>query len=167
MTYTFVVEHQVAQEAAVVRGTMRPEEIGAFVGQAFGEVLEALGAQGLHPTGPPFCRYRMLDDSFEAAAGFPASGPVVPAGRVEPAVLPGGRVATTLHVGAYDELGHAYEQLMAWVAAEGLTPAGDSWESYLDGPEVPEPRTLVCVPLAGEEASPDADPRLREDTADG
>lgn len=167
MPYTFEVERRSAQEAAVVRASVRPEEIGAFVGSAFGEVLDALGAQGLQPTGPPFCSYRMLDDHFDAAAGFPASGPVVPVGRVEPSVLPGGTIATTMHVGPYDQLGEAYEQLMSWMEAEGLTPAGEPWESYLDGPEVPQPRTLVCVPCAGEDGSSGAGPRLRRGVADG
>jgi effector-binding domain-containing protein len=148
MALTFHVEERIAQTVALVRGRMRPDEIGAFVGPAFGEVLAALGAQGLQPAGPPFCRYRMQEDAFDVEAGFPASGPVVPTGRVEPDALPAGSVATTMHVGAYDKVGEVYEELIAWVETQGLVPAGEPWESYLDGPEVTQPRTVIYLPCA-------------------
>jgi effector-binding domain-containing protein len=139
-----------AQRTAVVRGHVRAGELPDFLGPAFGEVINVLDKQGLHPTGAPFGRYRPTDDGgFDVTVGFPCSGVVETTGRVEPDGLPGGRVARTLHVGAYGDVGAAYEALTSWLTDEGCVTAGEAWESYLDGPEVPEPRTEVFIPCAG------------------
>jgi effector-binding domain-containing protein len=146
MEYAVTLEQRPEQPAAVVRGHVTVEELPAFLGGAFGEVAAALGAQHLVPAGPPFGRYRLVDGGFDVEAGFPSSGPVSAAGRVEPAELPGGPVATTMHVGSYDDVGAAYQAVTDWVEAAGYVVVGDPWECYLDGPEVPEPRTTVCFP---------------------
>ena len=137
-----------AQHTAVVRGHVKVEEIQEFLGPAFGEVINVIDKQGLHPTGAPFGKYRPVEGGgeFDVEVGFPCSDVVEPAGRVEPAELPGGRVARTLHVGAYGDVGAAYEATFSWLTDEGCVTAGEPWECYLDGPEVPEPRTEVFVP---------------------
>lgn len=146
MEYAVTLEQRVEQPAAVVRGHVTVEEIPAFIGGAFGEVVAALDAQQFVPSGPPFGRYRIVDDGFDVEAGFPTSSTVAATGRVEPTVLPGGPVATTMHVGSYDEVSAAYAAVQEWVGSSGYVVAGDPWECYLDGPDVPEPRTLVCFP---------------------
>lgn len=146
MEYAVTLEQRAEQQAAVVRGHATVEELPAFLGAAFGEVGAALGAQHLAPAGPPFGRYRVVDGGFDVEAGFPASGPVGAAGRVAPTVLPGGPVATTVHVGSYDGVSAAYQAVQDWVGSAGYAVAGEPWECYLDGPDVPEPRTLVCFP---------------------
>ena len=67
-------------------------------------------------------------------------------GDVGPGTLPGGHVLTTLHVGAYDEVGAAYGALETYLIKNGYEPAGAAWECYLDGPDVAEPRTKVYQP---------------------
>jgi effector-binding domain-containing protein len=136
-----------AQQVAVVRGHLVTEEIAEFIGPAFGEVINVLDKQGLHPTGVPFGRYRpTADGGFDVAVGFPSSDVVEPTGRVEPDQLPGGRAARTMHVGPYGDVGAAYEAAIAWLTEEGHEVSADPWECYLDGPEVPEPRTEVFIP---------------------
>lgn len=161
MTYAFSLEQRTEELAAVVRGRMRVHDVTEFIGGAFAEVLDALAAQHLQPTGEPFAQYQMNDDLIEVAAGFPSSGPVTPVGRVEPLLLPGGTVATTMHIGSYDDVSRAYEELFAWVEGESLVPSGPPWECYLDGPEVAEPRTLVrlpCLPSDRDGSTGDGDP---------
>jgi effector-binding domain-containing protein len=136
-----------AQHTAVVRAQVTVEDMAEFLGSAFGEVIRTLDKQQLHPTGAPFGRYRVLEEGgFEAEVGFPCNDVVKPEGRVEAAELPGGRVARTVHVGSYDDVGAAYEAAISWLVEEGYVTVGAPWESYLDGPEVPEPRTEVFVP---------------------
>ncbi|HEX6248264.1 MAG TPA: GyrI-like domain-containing protein [Nocardioidaceae bacterium] len=136
-----------AQHVAVVRGHVRTEELKDFLGPAFGEVIHVLDTQGLHPTGAPFGRYRLTEDgAFDAEVGFPCNDVVKPEGRVEASELPGGRVAKTLHQGAYDGVGAAYQAAVDWLTDEGCVTVGAPWECYLDGPEVAEPRTEVFVP---------------------
>lgn len=149
MTYEITVENRDETTVAVVGATVHPDQIAAFIGPVFGEVLAALSAQQLTPTGPPFARYHMAGDEWDVVAGFPTSGPVAPVGRVKPGTLPGGTVATTMHVGSYEGLAGAYQAATDWIEAEGLTVTGDPWEFYLDPPQVAAPRTVICFPVGG------------------
>jgi effector-binding domain-containing protein len=134
------------QRTAVVRGHVPYAGIAEFLGAAFGEVAEALKEQAVGTAGPPFAQYAMRSDGFDIEAGFPTSGTVEPSGRVTPGVLPGGRTARTLHRGPYSEVAAAYDALAAWLTDDGYRPDGAPWESYLDEPDVAEPRTMVYLP---------------------
>lgn len=140
-----LVEHA-ARATAIVRGHVGTADIAAFLGGAFDEVVHVLATQHRHPAGPPFARYHPGADGFDVEAGFPADGPVEPAGRVVAGELPGGPVACALYRGRYDGVGDTYGAVERWLPDHGYAPAGEPWESYLDGPEVPEPRTLVSFP---------------------
>lgn len=147
MAYDIDIAYLPEQPAATVRGHVEQHEIPEFLGRVFGEVLAALRDQHLQPAGPPFARYRAArDGEWEIEAGFPATGAVRPQGEVQPAQLPGGRVAHTLHRGQYDEVGAAYEALDMWLQQHHSGPHGQPWESYLDGPEAEQPRTELFVP---------------------
>ncbi|WP_153504130.1 GyrI-like domain-containing protein [Cumulibacter manganitolerans] len=146
MDYVVEISEVPVQPAAVVKAYVEATQLPQFFGPAFGEVLEAVGRQGRAVTGPPFGRYIPRDGGFDVTAGFPVDGAVTAAGRVTPDELPGGTVATTLHVGGYDAVAAAYEAATTWLEQHDLAVTGVPWESYLDGPEVPEPRTRVCVP---------------------
>jgi effector-binding domain-containing protein len=135
------------QHAAVVRGRVPLDEIAGFLGQAFGEVARVAESQGLKVSGPPFARYRAGGaEPWDVEAGFPVHGTFTTEGKVEPVTLPGGRTARTLHVGDYAALGAAYEAVQTWLVENGYAAEGDPWESYLDGPDVPQPRTEVFFP---------------------
>jgi effector-binding domain-containing protein len=146
MDYEIELTDLAAQPAAVVHAYVEPPQLPGFFGPAFGDVLAAVAEQGLAPAGPPFGRYVPRGDGFDVTACFPVDGAVAASGRVVPDELPAGTCATTLHTGSYDEVGDAYAAATAWLAQHELTVAGVPWESYLDGPEAPEPRTRVCVP---------------------
>ena len=146
MEYSISVEERAQQPAAVVRGHVTTEEITDFLGAAFDETLAAIAAQHRVPAGPPFGRYRIVDDGFDVEAGFPASAEVVASGRVEATTLPGGLVATTIHTGSYDGMAEAYRAVEEWLETEGYRVSGAPWEFYLDAPDVLEPRTEVHFP---------------------
>jgi effector-binding domain-containing protein len=135
-----------AQDVAVVHAHVDHDGIGPFIGPAFGEVMEAIGAQGLRPTGMPFARYHEADGGWDVAAGFPVDAPPKPQGRVEAGTLPAGPVARVVYRGPYDGVGAAYEAVMDSIRESGDVVTGDPWECYLDEPNVPEPRTEVFVP---------------------
>ena len=120
MTYEMEFVDLSLQHTAVVYGHLATGEIASFIGAAFGEVIASLDGQGLHPTGPPFGRYRPTGEGqFDVEIGFPCSGVVKPSGRVEPSELPAGRAAHTMHVGAYDGIGAAYEAVIGWLTDQG------------------------------------------------
>lgn len=144
MDYEIAIEQREAQQAAVIVGSVDRARVAEFLTGAYEELFAALAGP---PTGPPFARYRMLTDGFEVTAGVPIAGEQPPVGRVTAGLLPGGPVAVTRHVGSYDELPAAYDAVMAWIGEHGRSVAADPWEAYLDGPEVPLPRTEVCFPV--------------------
>ena len=136
------------QPAAVVPGHVAIDAIPEFLGSAFAEVMRVLAEQGLAPAGPPFARWQPRTDGFDAEAGFPSTGPVSPAGRVQPQMLPGGLAATAIHRGDYAGIGATYGVVNDWIANHGYVATGQPWESYLDEPDTPEPRTQVYLPCA-------------------
>lgn len=145
-------------EAAVVRGRAVVAALPDFLGHAFEDVMRVLSEQHLAPAGPPFARYAPVEDGFEVEAGFPVETPVVPSGRVIASELPGGPAAQVLHRGSYASVGGAYEAATRWLAAHGYAVAGEAFETYLDGPEVAVPRTLVTVPCRPSPAPSPATP---------
>lgn len=150
---TYEIEHSVLTEqpTAVMRATLSVPEISGFLGRAFGETAKVLGEQHAGPAGPPFARYHVLgDDRFEVEAGFPSLLTIVAAGDVEPSALPAGTVASTIHVGPYDEMQPGYAALLDWISENGFESAGDPWEVYFDDPSMePDPkawRTQIVAP---------------------
>jgi effector-binding domain-containing protein len=64
--------------------------------------------------------------------------------------LAAGMFATLLHVGPYDTLASAYDDLVAWIGAHDLAVAGPPREVYLSPPDTPpdQIRTIVEFPVA-------------------
>ena len=149
----FTVETIEAQHAAVIRAEVPMEDLAEVFGRGIDETWRVAGEQGLDVVGPPFGFYpRMPSDTVEVVVGLPVAGPVTAQGDVTGFELPGGRVATGMHVGAYDDLAKTYGQLAEWAAAEGLSLADCMWESYLSDPDAePDPttwQTLIRWPVA-------------------
>jgi effector-binding domain-containing protein len=140
------------QPVAVVRGHVTVEGIPGFLGAAYDEVIHMLTAEGQEPAGPPFGRYEKTDSGFSIVAGFPTLAPVAPLGRVQADTLPGGLTASLLYRGDYAGIAAAYDAAQQWLADHGFREAGQPWESYLDGPEVAQPRTILQIPCAARSA---------------
>jgi effector-binding domain-containing protein len=148
MTYEIVAADLQEQQVACVHGRILHAELPAFLAAAYSKVPAASAQQGLRLSGPPYARYRFEKDGIlDVEAGFPISGAMSRTGDVGPGTLPGGHVLTTVHVGAYDEAGDAYDALEAHLSENGYESAGAAWGCYLDGPDVPEPRTKVYKPV--------------------
>lgn len=140
------------EHTAVVRGRVPHGDVGSFIQAAFPDVMAAVA--GVPIVGAPFCRIDMEGDDFLLEVGFPVGRPIQAQGRVEPSVLPGGEAATLLHTGPYDTVAPAYAAIGDWLAAHGYVSDGAPWEAYLDGPEVPMPRTVVTWPCRREDSGP-------------
>ena len=89
---------------------------------------------------------------FDFEIGVPLEKPVAAAGRMQPCQRSAMRVARTVYQGPYEGLGAAWGEFIAWIAANGYSPAPDLWECYVAGPESgPDPanwRTQLDRPLA-------------------
>ncbi|MGN6605527.1 MAG: GyrI-like domain-containing protein [Jatrophihabitans sp.] len=147
MDYTIDIVERPQQTAAVVHGHAGPEHIAEFVGRAFGAVARLVEHEGLTYAGAPFGRYVPTSDGFDIDAGFPVTGDAVAEGEVELITLPAGPAAHTVHTGPYAEVGAAYEATGAWLHEHGYRRAGAPWEVYLDGPDIPLPRTELFWPV--------------------
>lgn len=125
-----------ARNVAVIHVTVPRPDIGKVMGPSIGEVMGAVGSQGIAPTGPVFSHHLRLDRAvFDFEVGVPVAAAVKAVGRVKPGTLPGGTVARTVYRGPYEGLGPAWEEFDRWIVAQGYTPAPNLWECYLRGPE--------------------------------
>jgi effector-binding domain-containing protein len=142
------------QLTAVIRLTIPRAEIQKVMGPAIGEVMAAVAAQGLTPSGPVFAHHLKMDPAtFDFEVGVPVRKPVSPTGRVTPGQLPAKKVARTVYHGPYEGLGPAWGEFEGWIKANGHSAEPDLWECYVKGPESsPDPaqwHTELNRPLAG------------------
>jgi effector-binding domain-containing protein len=150
-----VVEIQEARahETAVVTIEVPMAEMPEVFGPAIGEVAAACGQAGVGLAGPPFARYLRWDpEPILVQIGFPVLRPAPAIGRVHPASLPGGTVASIIHEGPYDSLAATYGVLTQWLEASGRHAlVGPMWEIYWTDPDAePDParwRTEIIQPI--------------------
>jgi effector-binding domain-containing protein len=150
------------QPAVAVRTVVPMDrlDVGALFGAALGSLFPYLGQHGLAPAGAPYARYAEFGpERADVEIGVPLAElptglrPLAADGVLGATELPGGEVATYLHVGPYPDLGRAYQAIEAWLTASGRSAGGAPWESYVVGPDQVDQdesrlETLVCRPLA-------------------
>ena len=138
------------QPALVVRRKVALTDFGEALADIFPRVFHHIAGSGGQPAGMPFMRYFSMDGvACDIAAGMPVLEPVDGAGDIERHVLPGGRALTALHVGAYEDVGEVWSQIMQRARELG-SDAQFGWDVYTNDPgEVaPEEReTRVYLPL--------------------
>ena len=146
-----VREHP-AQTVLYVRRRIRTDQIGEQIGAAYGQIFGAMGSHGIDAEGEPYARWPdWVPESAECIleAGVPVADDAPTPAGLERGTLGGGRVATALFVGKYDDLGAAQGEIAAFIQAEGLSPSGPPWEVYLnhdeENPEASE--TLLYWPV--------------------
>ena len=149
MTYEIVSRDVPTQRVATIRERVQMTAIGTAMGEGFGEVARAVEAAGAEVDGLPFAIYhRVGADEADVEMGFPVLGNVE-LGRVHSATLEGGHVACTVHMGAYEEVGRAYDAVDRWVQMHGRRVVGPPREVYLNEPATSVvPLTEVQMPIA-------------------
>lgn len=157
MPYLVTVEQLPEQPILSIRDRRPISAIPAFMGEAFGALFRHLGTLRVSPTGPPFAIYHAFGpDTVDAEICVPVEGMYPVAGTIHARILPATQVARTVHIGAYEDLGAAYEAVMAWVSTHPFEASGPAQERYLTGPgdgaraaayrtEVEQPITPVKV----------------------
>jgi effector-binding domain-containing protein len=150
MTHEITVKQVPARRAAVARYRAKAEEIGPRMGAAYGQVMAYLGCHGIAASGPALARYHESGDAFEVEAGFYVAAPFESGEGVESIELPAVEAAVTEHVGGYDTLPSAYEDVIEWAKAQGLSLADWMWDEYWTDPQTTPPaenRTEIIWPL--------------------
>ena len=152
MDYTIGEKDLPAQLALTHRTSVTMATIGDGVGAAFGVLMGHGATSGAQWAGPPFVLYpEVCDGEFEVAVCMPVVPGAAGGDRVTLEEVPGGAVASTVHVGPYSEIGKAYTALQKWMTDNGRRPAGMVREVYLNDPgAVPaeELQTEIDWPIA-------------------
>ena len=139
------------QPAMVVRRKVAVEDLGGVLADILPRVYQHIVQSGQQPAGMPFMRYFSMDGvSCDIAAGLPVAEPIAGAGDIENHTLPGGQALTALHVGAYEEVGAVWGQVMRRAGELGSENRFGGWDLYANDPgEVSEEEreTRVYLPL--------------------
>lgn len=112
------------------------------------EVWDCVRAAGITEGCPNVMLY--LDDEPHVEVGVLYAGAPAVSGRVQVSELPGGRVATATHRGAYAGLSRTHDGVRRWCGEHGHELTGVRWEVY--GPHRADPDQLsveVFWQLAG------------------
>jgi len=151
MTYHCQLLDRQVQPTLVMRMRTSVQKLPQVLGQTWGAIMQYAGRIGVHPSGPPFVAYHNMDmQDLDLEIGFPYAQQVMGEGEILAGEIPGGKAASCLHVGPYDQVGAAYEALRRWIEAGGYTPSGVAYESYLNDPQTTpaaELQTQVVFPL--------------------
>ncbi|MEP7123654.1 MAG: GyrI-like domain-containing protein [Byssovorax sp.] len=138
-----------ARHTALIHLTIPKAEIRHVMGPTLKELMGAVAAQGIALAGPWLTHHRrMVPDIFDFEVSVPVATPITAVGRVQPGEWPAIKVARTVYHGGYERLSDGWIELMAWIAAEGHTPAPDLWEVYLVGPESSPDPASWCTELS-------------------
>jgi effector-binding domain-containing protein len=131
------------------------DELGESIGRAYMELFTYLGELGEYPSGPPLTLYHgeEFDESdIDMEVGVPVNRVLPGKGEIKWRELPGGLMASTLHMGPYHEVAEAYQALDQWVKEQGYHYAGPAREIYLVNPDMVEDdadlRTEIIFPIA-------------------
>jgi effector-binding domain-containing protein len=151
MGYSIEVVELKPQPVLVMEATAVPSELGKVLGRILPAVFEYANAHGAAITGNPFMRYLEMTDVFRIDAGMPVAESVAGNQDILARELPGGRAATTLFLGPYDQVGKAWDAITAWFGEHNLEFAFGGWDVYENDPtEVKDPselRTRLYQPL--------------------
>jgi effector-binding domain-containing protein len=135
------------QAGIAIRAKVALAELPTFFNSAFGELGMCAGGQ---VAGAPLARYFMFaSDGVDVEAIFPVRAKIAATGRIHAVELQGGRAVQVRHVGAYSDLGHAYQTIEEWLDDHQEHRADAIREVYLTPPTVAltEQVTLVIQPL--------------------
>ena len=135
MDHEIALRSTAASPTAVVAQATTWVEFPQLWGVLLDEVYAFVRAGGTTQTGHNIMLYR--DDVPNVEVGVQVDGPFAASGRVQPSELPAGRVATTVHRGAYDGLASAHATVLSWCATHGHALTGTRWEVYGDWREDP------------------------------
>jgi effector-binding domain-containing protein len=153
MSFAFDSKEQPRLDVASVRTRSAVQDLPEVLTREYGRVMQALGKQGLNPSGPPFVVYYNMDmQDLDIEAGLAVAGDFANDGDVLRSEIPAGRVATCLYTGPYDHIREAYDVLMAWMKDQGLRESGPAYEFYLNDPgntPAEQLQTDVRIPIEG------------------
>lgn len=149
MSYSIQLVDQAAIPTLSVRRRSAVQDLPAVLGQAYGDVMQFAGGQGLKTLGPAFTiYYNMNMDDLDMEIGFVSKEWVPDSGTVQKSEIPAGKYISALYTGPYTEMTELYEAMSRFMIERGLVPTGTACEFYFNSPlEVPENQLKTQVLL--------------------
>jgi effector-binding domain-containing protein len=128
MEYDVRLEYVSSRPLAVVRRRASLPELAKVIPDACGTVWGVVRAQKLTGAGRHVALY--WDDAFNLEVGVELDTPFPGHGEVVSSATPGGKVATAVHFGQYNQLPEAHHAIRRWCATHGYRLVGPNWEIY-------------------------------------
>jgi effector-binding domain-containing protein len=135
VSYVVEVDHCAARTLAVARGEARGSAIGPVLIGLLDAVYAFLRTSSVRQTGQNVAVYAIGSQRFEA--GVEIDRPFDSQAPIYCSATPSGRLARTLHVGPYHELGRAHDAVQEFSRQYSHVLAGPLWEIYGDWHEDP------------------------------
>jgi effector-binding domain-containing protein len=151
MSYDCKIIEQPDQPVLSIRSRTSVEKLPQLLGESYAAIAQYLGEMGENPAGASFAGYYNMDmHDLDVEIGFPVASALQGKGNIQSNQIPGGKLATCIHVGPYSAVESAYNALMSFVAEQGHEATGVAYEFYLNDPtETPQEalRTQIVFPL--------------------
>jgi effector-binding domain-containing protein len=141
MAYDIELKDMDPVDVIGIRFDTSPETISRDGPKAMHRLLDGLNTEGIEPAGPPrFVYHELGENSWTIEACFPVAGVSSAPNGLTLRRFEGGRAASTIHVGPYDELGMAYREVEVWIDKQDLKTAAPPYDIYINDPsEVKDP----------------------------
>lgn len=138
MPYDVRVVQLAEAPIAVVDGRARQADFPRVIRPLFDRFYQNAGSVTTGPRGLNIIVYRnrpdvnllVSEEGVPLEAGVQVPAPFTGNGVIRCSSTPGGKAATVVHMGPYDQLGRAYDALGQWRIASGAAWAGPFWEVY-------------------------------------
>jgi effector-binding domain-containing protein len=131
MAYEISIERLEPRTIASVRRRARQDQLSAVVPAACGDVWNFVRANGIADPGRLVALYREGEGGeLDVEVGVEVGGPFAGDGEFSCSAIPGGTVATAVHLGPYHRLGEAHEAICRWCQDHQHELAGLNWEIY-------------------------------------
>ena len=125
MDYVIAEKDISPQLALTYRQPVTMATIADRIGGAFGRSSSTPPGPAPSSAGPPFILYpEDCGDEFVMTVCMPVVPGATGGEQVALEEVPGGTVASTVHVGPYNGVGKAYVALQKWMTDNGRRPAG-------------------------------------------
>jgi len=159
-TSSLDITEQVVESNSILyiseNSSLLPNEIGAKMRAAYGELMSLAGLAKLEMTSAPisithkFSMEEMLCEFDAAIVINDIPEELELSGRIQKGETYAGKVLRTVHIGAYAKLKTTYDAILAHIAKNGYEINGSSWEEYVDDPTKvaeKELKTFIYFPV--------------------
>lgn len=127
------------------------KNIQQIIGQAIFAINQYANKLGVKPSGAPYVVYHGLNkQNINMEIGIPFAKKIKGKDNIKESEIPGGKYASCIHVGPYNQLGAARAVLNQWMLENDYDSAGVSYEFYLNDPQKTPPdklKTQILFPI--------------------